>query len=70
MLCLSGFELYSRWVPLNLWRYFTFFVQISRSRSPQLSPCHNRTQITVKSKQEITGLVNYTFFSLFPYLKQ
>ena len=37
------------------------FVQISRSRSPQLSPCHNRTQITLKSKQEFPGLVNYTF---------
>ena len=39
-----------------------YFVQISRSRSPQLSPCHNRAQITQKSKQEFPGLVNFTFF--------
>ena len=48
-----------------------YFVQISRSRFPQLSaPCHNRAQITRKSKQEFTGLVNFTFFTLFPYFKQ
>ena len=47
-----------------------YFVEISRSQSPQVSPCHNRTQVTLKSKQEIPGLVNYTFFSLFPYFKQ
>ena len=45
-----------------------YFVQISRSRSPQLSLCHNRTQITLKSKQEIPGLVNYTFSVYFPIL--
>ena len=28
------------------------------------------TQITLKSTQEIPGLVNYTFFSLLPYSKQ
>ena len=28
------------------------------------------TQITLKSKQEIPGLVNFTFFSLFPCFKQ
>ena len=38
-----------------------YFVQISRSRSPQLSLCHNRTQITLKSKQEFLGLVKFTF---------
>ena len=27
------------------------------------------TQITLKSTQEIPGLVNYTFFSLLPYSK-
>ena len=42
-------------------RALLYFVQISRSRSPQLSPCHNRTQITLKSKQEFPGLVNHTF---------
>ena len=31
-----------------------------------MSPCHNRAQITLKSKQEFIGLVN--FFSLFPCL--
>ena len=45
-------------------------VQISRSRFPQLSPCHNRTQITLKSKQEYPGLVTFTFFSKFYYFKQ
>ena len=39
-----------------------YLVKISRSRSPQLSPCRNRTQITLKSKQEIPSLVNFTFF--------
>ena len=33
-----------------------------------VSPCHNRTQITQKSKQEIPGLVNYTFSVYFPIL--
>ena len=42
-----------------------YFVQISRSQSPQLSPCHNRTQITLKSKQEFPGLPVY-----FPIFKQ
>ena len=45
-----------------------YFVQISRSRSPQLSPCHNRTQITLKSKQEFPGFVNFTFSVYFPIL--
>ena len=46
-----------------------YFVQISRSLSPQLSPCHNRTQIALRSKQEFPGLVNFIFFSLyFPVL--
>ena len=45
-----------------------YLVQISRSRSPQLSPCHNRSQITLKSKQEYPGLVTFIFFSIFPYL--
>ena len=45
-----------------------YFVQISRSRSPQLSPCHSRTQITLKSKQEYPGLVSYICFSIFPIL--
>ena len=45
-----------------------YFVQISRSRSPQLSPCHNRAQITLKSKQEFTGLVNFTFFQFISLL--
>ena len=30
----------------------------------------HRKQITLKSKQEFPGLVNYTFFNLFPYFKQ
>ena len=47
-----------------------YLVQISRSRSPQLSPCRNRTQITLKSEQEFPGLVNFPFFILFPYFKQ
>ena len=45
-----------------------YFVQISRSRSPQLSPCHNRTQITLKSKQEFPGWVNFIFGVYFPIL--
>ena len=46
-----------------------YLVQISRSRSPKLSDCHNRTQITLKSTQEFPGLVNFTFFSVyFPIL--
>ena len=48
-----------------------YFVQIARSRTPQLSPCYNKTQITLKSKQEFPGLVNLTLiFSLFPYFKR
>ena len=47
-----------------------YLVQRPQSRSPQLSPCHNRTQITLKSKQEYPGLVTFTFFSKFPYFKQ
>ena len=38
-----------------------YLVQISRSRSPQRSPCHTRTKITLKSKQEFPGLVHFTF---------
>ena len=45
-----------------------YLVQISRSRSPKLSDCHNRTQITLKSKQEFPGLVNCTFSVYFPIL--
>ena len=46
-----------------------YLVQISRSRSPQLSPYHNRTQITLISNQQFSGLVNFTFFSVyFPVL--
>ena len=46
-----------------------YFVQISRSRSPQLSDAITELpQITLKSKQEFPGLVNYTFLSLFPYM--
>ena len=45
-----------------------YFVQISRSRSPQLPPCHKRTQVTLKSKREFPGLLNFTVFSLFPFL--
>ena len=45
-----------------------YFVQISRSRSPQLSPCHNRTQITLKSKQEFPGLVKLYFFSVYFFI--
>ena len=47
----------------------TLFCPNTRSRSPQMSPCHNRTQITLKSKQEFPGLVNFFFFSVyFPLL--
>ena len=42
-----------------------YFVQISRSRSPQLSLCHNRTQITLKSKQRISRLGEFYFFSVY-----
>ena len=36
-----------------------------------MSLCHNRTQITLKSKQEFPGLVNVTFFSVyFPLLSR
>ena len=46
-----------------------YFVQMSiRSRSPQLTPSHNRTQITLKSKQEFSGLVNNLFSVYFPIL--
>ena len=44
------------------------FVQITRSRSPQLPLCHNRTQITLKSKQEFPDLVDYTFLVYFSIL--
>ena len=43
-----------------------YLVQISRSRSPKLSHCHNRTQIALKSKQEFG---EFYFFSVyFPIL--
>ena len=41
-----------------------YFVQLSLCSR---SPCHNITQIILKSKQEFSGFVNFTFFSLFPY---
>ena len=41
------------------------------SRSPQLSPCHNRAQITLTSKQDdFQAWWILLFFSLFRYLKQ
>ena len=46
-----------------------YFVQMSMwSRSPQLTPCNERTQITLKSKQEFSDLVNYLFSVYFPLL--
>ena len=46
----------------------TLFCPNTRSRPPQMSPCHNRTQITLKSKQEFPGLVNFFFSVYFPLL--
>ena len=46
-----------------------YFVRMSMwSRSPQLTPCNERTQITLKSKQEFSDLVNYLFSVYFPIL--
>ena len=45
-----------------------FVLMLIRSRFPQLTPCHNKTQITIKSKQEFSGLVNYLFSVYFPML--
>ena len=49
---------------------FLYFVQMSMwSRSPQLTPCNERTQITLKSKQEFSDLENYLFSVYFPILR-
>ena len=46
-----------------------YLVQISRSRSPQRSPCHTRTKIPLKIKTRISRLGEfYLFLVYFPIL--